>query len=855
MSGLETAASAFAVVGAADVVFRLGIKVYGFLNDIADAPQSLQTLRDGVRDVTALARACQTSQQTLRSKAQTSQSGPSPSQVDSALKAVERALQPLKNNMAKFAVGAPTTWTRVKYVLDEKKIEKSLISLERSKTLLMNALILAHGEDAVAGHQAIEMLLHQSLQEITARVDNLADTFESALSDQAQRIESQLNTNNASITASGLNLQRQIASGLKRSDGAMTRIIAQNQALDLNLKSSLKNQHNALSLSYRTKVNIEGISRNVKETRTTLTMSHAENRAMITGLSRQIADMGQSLSKQPAAAPGPGGRRIQFLGERREQIMYALSALHEHMRIVNDMQTFQNEAPIIAPRYAFWLESEIRALQGSAAQEEALRWCGSSARAFDDWRYPGINPEPLQSDSTLIDEGIKVNSQPIMYTSRKSNRRRKKQYDKITTTSKKGTLHITLQRSATKARTQDQPECVDLYFVGVSDHSPFILNARFERTFAEFVAPQLCIQLNMFTLVEGHAEKIYMDMFYNSSLPEIDDAFRTGILSPYSVLRHSYSDMNLCLYWAVRFCRLDVLEYLDQQGIGIRALRQDDSVFMGVGNAIVPINSTYQLRGTLAHVYKSIAESDDAIDAGIWSMFENTGKWNTQDMEDWIEFIKSFVMDEDFDRLRDSECVSLRWAWLVFSTMPEVTVLRNDRLRGVWLWTCSVVELAIYPHYYVLVLFYLLEAGSTYYRNNDEAATTSSSAWVWRKIVQWWPSDNKEALKPWRHNGHLWLFNKVRRLSQKEETRAARLETSSLVVPSGDNAGEYDAADGYSEEDDTTDEYSEEDDTAEEYSEEDDTAEEYSEEDDTAEEYSEDDGRESDYSDDAALDV
>lgn len=48
-AGLDTAAGAFAFLGATDVVIRTGKKIYGFLHDVIDALEALQRLRSAVK--------------------------------------------------------------------------------------------------------------------------------------------------------------------------------------------------------------------------------------------------------------------------------------------------------------------------------------------------------------------------------------------------------------------------------------------------------------------------------------------------------------------------------------------------------------------------------------------------------------------------------------------------------------------------------------------------------------------------------------------------------------------------------------------------------------------------------------
>ena len=145
MSGaLEIAAGALAVVGAADVVIRTGREVSNFILEVADAPKQLATLRKCLQEIEELARASKQCLDKLNARAQ----APVPSWViaplDSSLKALKREILSLKLHLSKLK-GTKKTWDRIKYVLDERKIDKALNSIEHSKTSLANALIMVYG--------------------------------------------------------------------------------------------------------------------------------------------------------------------------------------------------------------------------------------------------------------------------------------------------------------------------------------------------------------------------------------------------------------------------------------------------------------------------------------------------------------------------------------------------------------------------------------------------------------------------------------------------------------------------------------------------------------------------------------
>lgn len=143
MSGaLEVAAGAFAAVGVADVAVRTGREVYGFLRGVLDAPDDIKRICDLVEDTTSLAK---TSQQCLENLTKLDSAVNTLGVVTSfelSLKSLNRELKSLQVMCSRFR-GTTKTWSRIRYVLDERKVGKALENLERSKNLLGNTLILA----------------------------------------------------------------------------------------------------------------------------------------------------------------------------------------------------------------------------------------------------------------------------------------------------------------------------------------------------------------------------------------------------------------------------------------------------------------------------------------------------------------------------------------------------------------------------------------------------------------------------------------------------------------------------------------------------------------------------------------
>jgi hypothetical protein len=143
MSGcFEVAAGAFAVIGVADVAIRSGREVYGFLRDIADAPYEIERLCCITKEITLLAETSRGFLDTFDKRKPSDATSQVVALLDTSLKSFNRELHSLRVLSAKFR-GGNKNWSRVRYVLDERKINKAFENFERSKGLLADALAMA----------------------------------------------------------------------------------------------------------------------------------------------------------------------------------------------------------------------------------------------------------------------------------------------------------------------------------------------------------------------------------------------------------------------------------------------------------------------------------------------------------------------------------------------------------------------------------------------------------------------------------------------------------------------------------------------------------------------------------------
>jgi len=144
---LSLVASVLAVVGAADIVVRAGTEVFRFLADIKDAPEEVVQLRVCVQENTLLVEASKHYLEQL-----TNQNGVSSTLREatdlakaitlfsSSVKSIERELSSLITITRKL--NGSTSWGRIKWRLDGRRIEKALRKLESVKAGLTAALVL-----------------------------------------------------------------------------------------------------------------------------------------------------------------------------------------------------------------------------------------------------------------------------------------------------------------------------------------------------------------------------------------------------------------------------------------------------------------------------------------------------------------------------------------------------------------------------------------------------------------------------------------------------------------------------------------------------------------------------------------
>jgi len=140
------AASSFAVVGVVDVVVKASIECCLFLSAIKGAPEGIRMLKIRIEENKALSEAFITHLKlpSISIASTTSRMEPSLKLFEKSVKSFHRELTALKILEARYK-GTSKLWSAVKYVFDEKKLNKCLVSLENAKSMLSAALQLIEG--------------------------------------------------------------------------------------------------------------------------------------------------------------------------------------------------------------------------------------------------------------------------------------------------------------------------------------------------------------------------------------------------------------------------------------------------------------------------------------------------------------------------------------------------------------------------------------------------------------------------------------------------------------------------------------------------------------------------------------
>jgi hypothetical protein len=194
---------------------------------------------------------------------------------------------------------------------------------------------------------------------------------------------------------------------------------------------------------------------------------------------------------------------------------------------------------------AEWLVSQFQQLVGSAAQEKAAQYMGSTAKAFDQWFYPedtvGYRKHKTKKRSAAELPDLDDMDENDGHTlSKLWSRKRSKQSNRDWPISMpSGDMVVSLP-------THLDPEGVEevgLRCNFIQNNLAIEIRARFLRSVAHASRPTICAQLNVFVQVDGSSR--WRDLFYSGTISQLDSALRNGTISPFFVDR---AGDNVCLY-------------------------------------------------------------------------------------------------------------------------------------------------------------------------------------------------------------------------------------------------------------------------------------------------------------------
>lgn len=142
---LSIAASSFAIVGLVDVVLRTCIEVRDLLSTIQSAPDDIACLKECVNDNVRLLELCKRCIEQMRtsaaSRTNTAQADLSRAlnELSSPIRSMDRELRAL-TTLAKKHHMSGKAWAKIKWILDEKRLKKSLERLSEARSQLTISL-------------------------------------------------------------------------------------------------------------------------------------------------------------------------------------------------------------------------------------------------------------------------------------------------------------------------------------------------------------------------------------------------------------------------------------------------------------------------------------------------------------------------------------------------------------------------------------------------------------------------------------------------------------------------------------------------------------------------------------------
>jgi hypothetical protein len=240
---------------------------------------------------------------------------------------------------------------------------------------------------------------------------------------------------------------------------------------------------------------------------------------------------------------------ISYFGGRRESITADLSPTKDMFDLAM-YHLSADDTYNMKPQDLKWLRAALRHLEGSATQEDARRYPMSTATSFDNWVFS----EDI-SDILKITGDSKVTSkQGSFETCRKAKsefylescRWAKRSHREWKFNTSAGVFCLRAPgelQAANASKSVVQGVAVSLTTKAV--HQSVTVDTCFFQGLSLGGQPKICAQLNVFTEVLGAAPYKPYDILSDGSIEEVDAAFRSGTISPYSV---DWLGTNMVLY-------------------------------------------------------------------------------------------------------------------------------------------------------------------------------------------------------------------------------------------------------------------------------------------------------------------
>lgn len=430
--------------------------------------------------------------------------------------------------------------------------------------------------------QRIEQLVQQissktvDLGQLTAKLDAIERSMTAQLNASRQDEQSARALEQRALSAK-LESHHDAVQGSQRSIDKSLTAIQQTQS------KVVSSQRQLQAGIARTRIQTARTSRDMGAHFRATDQQHRKTRKLIVTMFRDV----QITSVKQVSIPPSSGREIVFQGKKQDIIVPTLYMIKMDLASVFD-KLYTQYSHNVSRQDISWLESELQNLLASAAQEEARLHPRSTATPFDAWVYPGIRRGGTIAKGTERSAFTEPVQETVDPKDKKGKQTRSQLSLRFRTA--RWSIEIRLPQRGV-LQISDASEEVGVVLQPTAPEVP-ILDARFVRLKERYLAPKICGQLNIFLPIDiDETYGSYFPILKNGSIPEIDQALRIGTICPYhnvkiegfntninplyivSPIREPLSSDVLMQQTSAQVGRVDILRYLDSQGLGISTLR------------------------------------------------------------------------------------------------------------------------------------------------------------------------------------------------------------------------------------------------------------------------------------------